>query len=65
VAAVLFETSKALFLWFVTNQAGYAMIYGPVASVIAFLFWCYVAAAILLLGVEVCAAHCRSFFINS
>lgn len=57
LAAVLFEASKGLFLWYVPNQAAYAVVYGPLASVIASLFWCYLAAAIMLLGVEICAAH--------
>lgn len=59
VAAVLFEISKGLFLWYLDNVAIYNQVYGSVASVIVLLFWIYVSAMILILGAEIGAEHSR------
>ena len=59
LAAVLFEGGKHLFLWYMTNFADYSLVYGSLASVIAFLFWSYISAIILLLGAEVAAEYSR------
>lgn len=55
-AAVLFGAAKIGFLWYVTDRANYSDVYGPIASVVAFLVWSYLSAAILLFGAELAAA---------
>ena len=53
VAAILFEMSKGVFLWYLANVADYELIYGSVASMIVLLSWAYVSAFILILGAEI------------
>ena len=59
LAAVLFELGKNVFLWYLTERANYTLIYGSLASVIAFLFWAYLSALILLIGAELAAEYSR------
>ena len=59
VAAVLFEMSKGLFLWYLVNVADYELIYGSVASMIGLLSWAYVSAFILILGAEISSEYGR------
>ncbi|OGO30320.1 MAG: hypothetical protein A2Z29_09645 [Chloroflexi bacterium RBG_16_56_11] len=49
-AAVLFEASRAVFAFYLTQFARYEMIYGSIASFVVFLVWVYVSAFILILG---------------
>ncbi len=48
VAAILFEASKGIFMWYLVNVANYELIYGSVASMMVLLFWAYVSAFILI-----------------
>jgi membrane protein len=59
LAAVLFEVSKSIFVLYLDRFATYELIYGSVGSVIALLFWIYVAAFILILGAEFSAEYGR------
>ena len=54
-AAVLFESGKMLFTWYLLNSADYDQVYGSIASVIVFLFWVYLSSLILTLGAEICS----------
>jgi len=57
VAAILFEASKGIFLWYLANFANYEFIYGSLASVMALLSWAYVSAFILILGAEISSEY--------
>ena len=59
VAAVLFETSKNLFILYLERFASYQNVYGSVAPVIVLLFWAYVSSFIVLMGAELCSEYER------
>ena len=59
IAAVLFETAKNLFLWYLENFAQYDQLYGNVASVIILMVWTYFSAFILILGAEFASEYGR------
>ncbi len=56
VATLAFEILKRGFAYYVTGFANYASVYGSLGAVIAFLFFVYVAALILIVGAEAAAA---------
>ena len=51
VATVLFEILKRGFAIYVTSFANYSSVYGPLGTVVAFLFFVYLAALILVRNV--------------
>ena len=53
IAAVMFETAKVLFLWYLDNVVDYTLIYGSVASIIVLMLWVFVSAMILMLGAQI------------
>ena len=53
LAAALFEFVKRGFAYYVGVSTGYSTIYGAVAVVPLFVFWLYVAWAVVLYGAEV------------
>jgi membrane protein len=53
LAAVLFEIVKVGFTIYVENFSSYDVVFGSLGAVVAFLFWVYLSANILLLGAEV------------
>lgn len=57
VAAVLFEIVQLGFAFYVANFGHYAKTYGALSSVIAFLFFVYISANIILFGGEVAKEH--------
>ena len=59
VAALLFESAKVLFSLYLENFANYDVVFGSLGAVVAFLFWVYVSANILLLGAEVASEYPR------
>ena len=59
VAAILFEVSKGIFMWYLANVANYELIYGSVASMMVLLSWAYVSAFILILGAEISSEYGR------
>ena len=59
VAAILFEASKGIFMWYLANVANYELIYGSVASMMVLLSWAYVSAFILILGAEISSEYER------
>ena len=52
LAAVLFEISKSVFVFYLDNFANYEEVYGSLASVIVLLGWTYVSGLILIIGAE-------------
>ena len=56
VSAVLFEAVKHLFTFYLANFTNYALVFGPIGAIIAFLFWVYLSAQILLFGAELAVA---------
>ena len=59
VAAVLYEVSKGIFVWYLANVANYELVYGSLASMIALLSWAYLSAFILILGAEISSEYGR------
>lgn len=55
-AMVLFEATKRGFFWYVSTLATYPLVYGPLAGLIVFMLWVYLAALLVLLGAEVMRA---------
>jgi membrane protein len=54
-AVVMFEVTKGVFFWYLRTLSGYSLVYGPLAGVVVFLVWVYLAALTLLVGGEVIA----------
>lgn len=59
VAAALFEAGKIGFSFYLENFANYGLVYGSLGTVVAFLFWTYISAMILLFGAEVTSEYPR------
>lgn len=53
VAALLFEASKFLFVWYLESWAVYDQVHGSLASMIILLSWVYLSALILILGAHI------------
>ena len=52
LAAVLFTALRWGFSLYLLKFANYQLVYGPIASVIAWLAWIYACAFVLILGIE-------------
>lgn len=52
-AAVLWEISKHIFIFFINHFLNFELAYGSVGSIIGFLLWIYISSQIFLLGAEV------------
>jgi membrane protein len=59
IAAILFEVAKVAFAIYVANFSNYNVVFGSLGAVVAFLFWVYLSANIMLLGAEVSAEYPR------
>ena len=59
VAAILFEASKGIFIWYLADVANYELVYGSVASMMGLLSWAYLSAFILILGAEISSEYGR------
>ncbi len=53
LAAVLFEGVKIGFNVYIENFSSYDVVFGSLGAVVAFLFWVYISANIMLFGAEV------------
>ncbi len=56
IGALLYEAVKTGFAFYLENVASYGAVYGPIATVIAFLFFVFLASIAFLLGAEAAAA---------
>lgn len=52
-AALTWEISKHIFIFYNSNFANYQLTYGSIASIISFMLWVYISSLILLLGAEI------------
>jgi membrane protein len=59
VAALMFEIANFGFSIYLENFSNYGLVYGSLGAVVAFLFWVYLSANILLFGAEVAAEYPR------
>jgi membrane protein len=57
LAAVFAEIANVLFTWFLTSFNPYDLVYGPLAAVVALLFWAYLISVIGLLFAKVSAVR--------
>ncbi len=55
LGALLYEAVKTGFAFYLENVASYGAVYGPIATIIAFVFFVYLAAIAFLLGAEAAA----------
>ena len=53
--ALLWESAKHFFGWYVLRLKGFTVIYGSLSALVIFVLWIYYSAAILFLGGEVAA----------
>lgn len=59
VAAILFETTKNLFILYLNTFTNFANVYGTLAPVVALLLWTYLSGLILILGAELSSEYGR------
>ncbi len=59
LAAVLFEVAKVGFTVYLANFSNYNVVFGSLGAVVAFLFWVFISANIMLLGAEVASEYPR------
>ena len=50
---VLFEATKYLFSWYVTDAANFGTVYGGLTALAILFFWIYYGAIVFILGGEV------------
>jgi len=59
IATALYQAGLELFIWYLATLANYDTVYGPVSSVMVFLFWVYLSSLILVLGAEISSEYER------
>jgi len=57
---VLFEVTKYLFSWYVTNVANFSTVYGGLTSAAVLFFWTYYGSIVFILGGEVAQVYTMS-----
>ena len=57
---VLFEVSKYLFSWYVTNAASFSSVFGGLTGAAILFFWIYYGAVVFILGGEVAQVYTMS-----
>src|SRR5229473_3147558 len=56
LAAVLFETAKQIFRWYILRMGVYDRIYGPLGALVAIAMFSYYTGVVFILGAEFVAA---------
>ncbi len=56
VAGIGWNGAKLGFAWYLSHFARYGLVYGTLATLVAFLFWLYLSGLVLLIGAEFGAA---------
>lgn len=59
IAAMLFEITKNLFIWYLNTFTNFDNVYGTLASVVIFLLWAYLSGLVLILGAELSSEYGR------
>ena len=59
ITGLLWRGAYEGFAWYVRDMSRFSSIHGSIGTVVAFLFWVYISAVILLYGVEFTAAYGR------
>jgi membrane protein len=59
LAAILFEAAKVGFTIYLANFSNYNVVFGSLGAVVAFLFWVFISANVMLLGAEVASEYPR------
>jgi len=59
VASLMFEATKVGFAIYVENFGNYNALYGSLGGAVAFLFWVFLSANIMLVGAEVASEYPR------
>jgi membrane protein len=59
LAAIGFEATTSVFVWYMANFAHYNLIYGPLGGLVALMIWVYVSAVIFLYCAKMTAVHSR------
>ena len=59
VATLMYQLGRYIFIWYLGNLASYDTVYGPVSSIMVFLFWIYLTALVLILGAEISSEYER------
>ena len=59
-AAILWEISKRVFVWYMIVRANYSQVYGSISAVLILMLWAYVSSLILIWGAELAAGIWRT-----
>ena len=59
VAALLFDVTKSLFVFYLENYATYDKVYGVLAAAIVLMVWAYLSGLVLMIGAEVASEFQR------
>ncbi len=59
VAALLFDVSKSLFVFYLENYATYDKVYGVLAAAVVLMVWAYLSGLVLMIGAEVASEFQR------
>ena len=59
IAAILFEVTKVGFSIYLQNFSNYDVVFGSLGAIVAFLFWLFLGANILLAGAEIASEYPR------
>jgi membrane protein len=60
LAAVLWETAKQLFRWYILSFGVYDQVYGPLGVLVALAMFAYYSGVVFILGAEFAAALMRT-----